>query len=152
MADASENTVADSVTLRMSWRRALMLGGAFNFGIFVITALPRVVVRGDFSALLHAIGFFSVLMLLYSWPMRELLKVWMSPEGIGSRRNPTPWNEIHEVERGKFFGSAWSLYSTYQPDVMVIGSVANTPEFREALDRFAPPEHLVRQIIGEAPK
>jgi hypothetical protein len=54
MADASENTVADSVTLRMSWRSALMLGGAFNFAIFVMAALPRVVVRGDLSALLHA--------------------------------------------------------------------------------------------------
>ena len=76
MADASESTVADSVTLRMSWRRALMLGGAFNFGIFVVAALPRIVVRQDLSALLHAIGFFSVLTLLYSWPMRELFKVW----------------------------------------------------------------------------
>ena len=89
---------------------------------------------------------------LFGLGARELLKVSISPEGIGPRRRPIYWREIAELERNDegFFLRHWQIHATYQPTVMVENAVAARPEFRDAVERLSPSDSPIRDLTAVA--
>ena len=109
--------------------------------------LPSLI-SGRFTVNLQLVATYLFLSALVGLGARELLKVSISPEGIGRRRRPIYWREITEVERqGKtFFLPHWQIHATYQPTVMVADAVAGRPEFCGAVERFSPSDSSIRDL------
>ena len=147
MSDVLTQTSERPITVRMSIGRALAHGAKFNLYIFLLVLLPSLI-SGRFTVNLQLVATYLFLSALVGLGARELLKVSISPKGIGRRRRPIYWREITEIERqGKtFFLPHWQIHATYQPTVMVADAVAGRPEFRDAVERFSPSDSPIRNL------
>ena len=147
MSDVPTHTSDRLITVRMSTGRALATGAKFNLFIFLLVLLPGLI-SSRYTFNLPLVGAYLFLSALVGLGARELLKMSISPEGIGPRRRPIYWREITEVERkGKnFFLPHWQIHATYQPSVMVADAVAGRPEFCDAVERFSPSDSPIRNL------
>lgn len=148
MSHEPEQNLSGTITFRMSIGKALATAAKFNFLIFMVVAILPMIVRWDATNFPMVLVAFGLLSGAFAVPIREVFKVSISPEGIGTRRRPIYWSEITEVERGGGFPSQWQAHATYQPSVIVVESIAGTDEFREAIERFSPEDSAIRKMIA----
>ena len=148
MSDVPTHTSDGLITVRMSMGKALAAGAKFNLYIFLLVLLPGLISGWDAAKFGPLVAAYVLLSAMVGLGARELLKVSVSPEGIGPRRRPIYWREITEVERkGKnFFLPHWQIDATYQPTVMVADAVAGRPEFCGAVERFSPSDSPIRDL------
>lgn len=139
----------EAITFRMSMGRALFTSGAFYLYIFLLVGFLPMTRSDSTRNLTGVLLVFVVFTLAWSFGLRELHRVTVSPQGIGSRRRPIYWNEITEVERPDRFGSSWRVNAVYIPTVMVVKAIVQTPEFRDTLDRFAPEDCVIREMLTD---
>ena len=150
MSHVPTHTSEQPITFRMSIGKALAAGAKFNLYIFFLVLLPSLIFGSDAVNLGLLVVVYLFGSALFGLGARELLKVSISPEGIGPRRRPIYWREITEVERNDkgFFLPHWQIHATYQPTVMVAHAVAGRPEFRDAVERLSPSDSPIRDLTA----
>ena len=142
----------EATTFRMSIGQALGGGSGFAFVMMIVGLFSSVGVSWDAMGFLTVVGVFIPVSVLTGLFFRELLKVSVSSEGIGSKRRPMLWSEMNEVEHGRIMMGVKGFYvrSTYRPTVTIAESVAEVPAFRDAVERFSPADCPIRQVIADS--
>lgn len=86
----------------------------------------------------------------FAWLLREGYKLRIEPEGLSMGWSKlVPWNEITSVsqERLPLGKRGLAIRSTNHPTVAVLESIASSTTFRDALEKWCPEGHPLREAV-----
>ena len=121
----------------------------FTILVFVVVGIWGFTFDWDAAKLPGLLVVFVVCSVLFAAAARAMLKIWITAEGIGSRKRPMYWNEITEMDRSTmWFLPGWQVHAVYQESVTVPDAIVAMPEFRATLERLSPPDCKIRRMIS----